>query len=98
VALISQAVRCLQQAGLERDQALDALVPLVTGTIRNLTAFHLPGAVIGPVRRGDVATVRSHLSALEPPMSDVYRLLSGVALELAVEAGLNARWLGAASD
>jgi predicted short-subunit dehydrogenase-like oxidoreductase (DUF2520 family) len=88
VALVSQAVRCLERAGIERDQALDALIPYVSGTIRNLATYRLPGALIGPIRRADAATVQSHLRTLEPPTRDAYRLLSRAALELALDAGL----------
>jgi predicted short-subunit dehydrogenase-like oxidoreductase (DUF2520 family) len=46
-------------------------------------------ALTGPVRRGDVKTVERHLGALAGlPAADLYRMLGLIALEIAVEAGL----------
>ena len=46
-------------------------------------------ALTGPVRRGDVNTVERHLAALQgAPVADLYRMLGSIALEIAVEAGL----------
>lgn len=90
VALISEAVRCLERAGINKDQALDALLPYLAGTLENLGAYRLPGALIGPIRRGDAATVDLHLRTLEPSARAIYGLLSNRAIELAVEAGLGA--------
>jgi predicted short-subunit dehydrogenase-like oxidoreductase (DUF2520 family) len=45
-------------------------------------------ALTGPVRRGDVNTVERHLASLSGPAADLYRMLGLIALEIAVEAGL----------
>lgn len=90
IALVSEAVRCLELAGLEKDEALDALLPFLAGTLENLGAYRLPGALIGPIRRGDAATVDLHLRTLAPSARAIYGLLSHRAVELAVEAGLGA--------
>lgn len=90
VALISIAVRQFERAGLPAEQALKALLPYLAGTVRNLQAQGLPGALIGPVRRGDVETVRRHLGALDTGARDAYVALSAEALELARKAGLDA--------
>jgi predicted short-subunit dehydrogenase-like oxidoreductase (DUF2520 family) len=48
--------------------------------------------LIGPIRRGDPATVRRHLEELErnglEEAAGVYRILGKATLELALEAGL----------
>lgn len=92
VVLAAQAAKLLEQIGWERDEALRALLPLMRGTLDNLERDGLPGALIGPLRRGDAATVERQLHALVP-LGDlppaVYRILGLAALELAREAGLD---------
>ncbi len=47
-------------------------------------ADHDPAASLtGPIRRGDVGTVRAHLAALEEPVRGLYSALGREALELA---------------
>jgi predicted short-subunit dehydrogenase-like oxidoreductase (DUF2520 family) len=51
-------------------------------------------ALTGPIRRGDVDTVKAHLDALaelggDPKIEAVYRMLGLVALGVATEAGLD---------
>ncbi len=89
VALVSLAVRQFARAGLEPEQALDALQPYLAGTLANLAEQRLPGALIGPVRRGDRATVARHLGALAPSARAAYLALSLEALAMSREAGLD---------
>jgi len=75
--------------GWERPAALEALLPLLKGTIANLEVLGRTGALTGPVARGDVGTVQSHLSALAaaaPEMLPVYRELALQTIPLAVAA------------
>lgn len=94
VALAATAVAVLESLGWEPEQALAALLPLQRGTLENLERDGLPDALIGPVRRGDHATVARQLAALraapglESP-ADVYRILGQKALDLARRAGLD---------
>jgi len=90
VALVAQAAEVLGEAGFARDEALAALLPYLRATVGNLEALRLPGALIGPVRRGDPDTVARHLGALHGPALDGYRALTRTAIGLAEEAGLEA--------
>ena len=61
--------------------------------VDNLRTEGLGGALIGPIRRGDAATVRRHLTelqrrGLEEP-TRVYRILGIATLELALVTGLD---------
>lgn len=47
-----------------QDDAIRALLPLLRGTTDQLGNEGLPGALTGPVARGDAATVVAHLDAL----------------------------------
>jgi predicted short-subunit dehydrogenase-like oxidoreductase (DUF2520 family) len=74
VALMDYATGLLVRAGVPSQDALGALLPLVKGTLANLETVGLPGALTGPISRGDVGTVRRHLAALESAPGDLLRL------------------------
>ena len=92
IGLLGRSAGILQSLGWTRQEALAALLPLVSGVVKNLAAEGLTGALIGPIRRGDPATVRRHLEELEKhgleEAARVYRILGMATLELALEAGL----------
>lgn len=90
VTLVDFAVRLLVESGVPPDQALPALLPLVRGTLANLESLGLPGALTGPIARGDVATVEHHLAGLAGLPGDALRLYRDLGLrtvELAVAKG-----------
>lgn len=94
VALAASAAAVLESIGWSREEALSALIPLQRGSLENLEKDRLPGALIGPVRRGDHATVARQLEALRarPDLESsaaVYRILGLTALGLARQAGLD---------
>src|SRR5205823_5245943 len=93
VALSAQAAGVLGRAGWSREEALQALLPLMRGVLQNLETAGLPDALIGPIRRGDPETVARQLSELKATGGgipvEVYRILGSAALELAREAGLD---------
>jgi predicted short-subunit dehydrogenase-like oxidoreductase (DUF2520 family) len=73
-----------------RDDALGAAVSLAEGTLANVRAAGLPGALTGPVERGDEGSVRRHVEALGrelPALSDAYAALGRTAAELALAKG-----------
>lgn len=82
VALADAAVGALEHAGLERGAALQALLPLMGSALRNAQVRGLEKGLTGPVVRGDVGVVQSHLDALPPELGSLYRLLSRRALRL----------------
>jgi predicted short-subunit dehydrogenase-like oxidoreductase (DUF2520 family) len=87
--VLAKAVELLQQAGWSEKEATDGLLPLAAGALSNVRDRGPVAALTGPVRRGDVNTVERHLLALHgAPVEDLYRMLALIALEIAVEAGL----------
>ena len=86
VALESEAKRLMDEATGGED-GLDHLGPLLQTTMKNLLESGQPAqALSGPVARGDVGTVRSHLRLMEresPRLAQAYRALSLEALTLA---------------
>lgn len=89
VAVLDAAVELLASAGVERDAALAALVPLAQGAIANAGQHGTAGGLTGPIRRGDAGTVQRHLDAVahDAELAQLYRVLGRRALALA-QAGL----------
>lgn len=82
VSLLDGAVSALQEAGLAREVALQALLPLTASALRGVQSRGLEKGLTGPVVRGDVGVVQTHLEALPPELGSLYRLLSRRALRL----------------
>ncbi|MDQ6691136.1 MAG: DUF2520 domain-containing protein, partial [Candidatus Dormibacteraeota bacterium] len=93
IGLTSRSAGVLESMGWSRQEAMAALLPLISGVVKNLAAEGLAGALIGPIRRGDPAAVSRHLDQLEQhdllETARVYRILAMATLELALEAGLD---------
>jgi predicted short-subunit dehydrogenase-like oxidoreductase (DUF2520 family) len=88
VVLANLAERLAGSAGLPLEIASKLYLPLIRGTLANLE-FGTAGALTGPVRRGDLETIRAHLAVLDPEDRRLYRALGLAALRLAREAGLS---------
>jgi predicted short-subunit dehydrogenase-like oxidoreductase (DUF2520 family) len=89
VALVDQAAGLVAEAGLTRERALEALMPLVQATLRHVAQDGVEAALTGPVRRGDAETVRRHLASLPAgPPRETYLTLARLTLELARRSGL----------
>ncbi|MDP1824458.1 MAG: DUF2520 domain-containing protein [Archangium sp.] len=82
VALLDGAVSALEEAGLHRDVAIKALLPLSASALRGVSSRGLEKGLTGPVVRGDVGVVQAHLESLPPELGSLYRLLSRRALRL----------------
>lgn len=76
--LIGLSQEMMKDAGLNEDEALTALKPLLTTTMQNIFRLGIPDAITGPVQRRDVETVESHLKILDyyPRAKEIYKLLS----------------------
>jgi predicted short-subunit dehydrogenase-like oxidoreductase (DUF2520 family) len=62
----------------------------MTSVVQNLAQVGLPGALTGPVERGDVSSVERHLGALKqraPEMVDLYKLMGREVLRIALSKG-----------
>ena len=88
VAMADTARSLLVKAGVPAEQALPVLIPLLASVVQNLAQVGLPGALTGPVERGDVTVVERHLGALAdraPELVELYRLVGRDVLRLARE-------------
>ena len=91
IVLLSEAANILRDTGWSERESVAALLPLMEGVMQNAAKAGIHKALIGPIRRGDVDTVRRHLRALakRPQTEAIYRMLGAVALEIAKESGLD---------
>jgi predicted short-subunit dehydrogenase-like oxidoreductase (DUF2520 family) len=89
VVLAAVAEELARRAGASPADAAALYLPLLQGTVANLTLGPVE-ALTGPVRRGDAATVRAHLAALDDDQRRLYRALGVEALKLARTGGLEA--------
>jgi predicted short-subunit dehydrogenase-like oxidoreductase (DUF2520 family) len=90
VALQHAAVRLQQAAGIGREEALQCLLPLMKGTVSNIERAGLPDALTGPIERGDVATVESHVAAVAgsaPDLLPIYREMGRLTVEVSLAKG-----------
>lgn len=84
-ALLSASLDALQRCGLNEAEARRVLLPLSEATLANVRAVGPRRALTGPVRRGDVGTVRQNLDALgaaDAQWQAVYRMLAAQSLRL----------------
>lgn len=83
VALLHTAEKLLSRWTADEQDALQALLPLINGTLRNVARQGTGAALTGPIVRGDAATVARHLQALPEEVLPVYKLLGQEVLQLA---------------
>jgi len=63
-ALLDAAVILMKETGVEEEQALRALAPLIRASVENAVTLGPLQALTGPVERGDNRTIATHLRVL----------------------------------
>lgn len=84
VALLTVAQRVGELAGFaRRHKSHELMEPIVRQTIENFFRGTPQQAFSGPLRRGDIATLRKHLVVLnkQPELLAIYKSLAGIALK-----------------
>ena len=90
VAVEAAAVRLAEAAVIPRAEALDALLPLIRGTVSNIERVGIPECLTGPIARGDAETVRRHCTEIARHAADLlplYTLLGRQTVRVAVARG-----------
>ncbi|MCF7552516.1 Rossmann-like and DUF2520 domain-containing protein [Pseudonocardia sp. WMMC193] len=88
VTLVNDCAELLDRAGIRPANRM--IAPLLSAALDNALR-HGDRALTGPVARGDVATVRTHLAELDrvdPELADTYRTLARRTAHRAVAGGL----------
>jgi predicted short-subunit dehydrogenase-like oxidoreductase (DUF2520 family) len=89
-ALMEAGIRGYEKSGLQRDDALNMMEPLVRETLDNVFRLGTVKALTGPIARGDQAVVARQIAALsawDPRIAELYKQLGAVAVELARAQG-----------
>ncbi|WP_037372837.1 Rossmann-like and DUF2520 domain-containing protein [Anaerovorax odorimutans] len=83
IALFKYGIDMLIQCGFNENNAAFALLPLMTGNLKNLQSQNIVSALTGPIERCDIDTVKSHLSVLSLKDKQLYLLLCSKLIPLA---------------
>ena len=89
--LIGAVAEQWKHFGIERNDALKAITPIMAGTATTLFKNGLPDAAAGPYVRGDVGTIRKHVEAIgkhSPELLSVYCKMALAGLHIAAEKGV----------
>ncbi len=89
VAIVAEAASIWAQFGYNQSQALQALLPLIRGTVGNIERDGAAAALTGPIVRGDLGTVQAHLEQLQatlPSVVPLYAALAQATANFAVDA------------
>jgi predicted short-subunit dehydrogenase-like oxidoreductase (DUF2520 family) len=87
VALLAAGRELLRSQPIAHEATANMLLPLVRGTLDNVAEIGPEKALTGPVARGDVETLKTHLRALPPTIKPLYRALMLETVALAERAG-----------
>ncbi len=89
VGLVYQCEQILMKCGFSKENAHQALVPLILGNADNIAKYGPKDALTGPIERNDLSTVLEHLASLSGEELEVYKALSGQVLHVAKEKHKN---------
>jgi predicted short-subunit dehydrogenase-like oxidoreductase (DUF2520 family) len=90
VVLAERASSVLEETGIEPEEALRILLPLVRGTLKNIERLGAAPSLTGPIERGDATTVAEQVATVNDRISDLkilFTTLGREAVQLAVKKG-----------
>lgn len=76
LSLLDIGTHYLMKLGLNQEDALNALKPLIRGNIDSISEKGFIKSLTGPIARGDITTIEKHISALEADDRELYKRLS----------------------
>lgn len=88
--LIDAALNVMAAAGVNKEEGLPALYPLIEGTLKNIMRVGTADALTGPIARGDVSTIEAHQAQIRkkiPEMISLYNLLGQATVNVATAKG-----------
>lgn len=85
VGILNMAETMMQECGFEKEQATQALAPIIRGNVENILRQGSVQALTGPIERNDVSTVKKHLSVLTGQYQEIYKAVSGNVVNIAKE-------------
>jgi predicted short-subunit dehydrogenase-like oxidoreductase (DUF2520 family) len=88
--LVDIATDLWQNFSKSKAEAAKAYIPLLQGSVNNIASIGFPGCLTGPIARGDLKTIQSHLDALQkyaPDILPLYRELGLKTIPMGVAKG-----------
>ncbi|GAA5520951.1 DUF2520 domain-containing protein [Aliifodinibius salicampi] len=88
-ALLQSSVSLAEISGLPAEDIKRALLPLVQTSLNNAKQSSFEAALSGPIKRGDITTVKKHLDILKdnPELLEVYKTLGNRTVDMVRDAG-----------
>lgn len=83
IALVDFGVENLSKCGFSKEEALEALYPLMYNNIKNIGDKGIINSLTGPVERNDIETIEKHLEDFKEKDRELYKLLSRRLLKIA---------------
>jgi predicted short-subunit dehydrogenase-like oxidoreductase (DUF2520 family) len=90
VTLLDLAIRLIEDAGIDRQDAFTLLKPLIHGTLSNIEKVGVQKALTGPIARGDIKTLEKHIEEIEskrPQLLSLYKKLAFYTIDIAAARG-----------
>jgi len=81
VTLMKLSTDIWQGFGVDSNETIEALSPLLQGTVNNLINVGLPNALTGPIARGDVGTIEKHIEAFKQKMPELLAMYCELGLQ-----------------
>lgn len=76
LSLLNIGCEYLEKCGIDKDDCINALMPLIENNIDNIKKTGFVGALTGPVERRDLGTLKHHLHVIPHEDLELYRRLS----------------------
>lgn len=83
LSLLNLGCTYLQECGINSDDSLNALLPLIESNLENIKEKGFIDALTGPVERCDVKTIKHHIEAIPKEHISLYKTLSQNLIEIA---------------
>ncbi len=90
VTLVNLAIELNELIGISKKSSVKALLPLIRGTLNNVETLGIHKALTGPIVRGDIDTITSHIRAIKtraPHFLPLYMALGNSAVSIAEAKG-----------
>lgn len=89
LSLLDIGTGYLEKCNVSKEQALNALFPLIEANINNIKTKGFKAALTGPIERGDIETIKKHLKVLPNNDYILYKRLSLNLIKLAEQKNRN---------
>ncbi len=87
VSIIDMSLRFYEAIGIDRKKGLEALMPLIEGSLANIRMLGPVKALTGPIARGDAKVIERHLEAIGTALPDLLPIYEAL-VRLNVDVGL----------